>query len=103
MSDRVKKSIRAIFKKDDAIRESYGQKEFDHVIDMLCDESDSVLNAFLGGQSDGGKKSKKNRARRVRYKGREYESIRELADAISKPESTIYNWIKKDKVQYVKS
>ena len=103
LSDRVKKSIRAIFKKVDAIRESYGQKEFDYVIDMLCDESDSVLNAFLGGQSDGGKKSKKNRVRRVRYKGREYESIRELADAISKPESTIYNWIKKDKVQYVKS
>ena len=49
----------------------------------------------------GGKKSKKNRARRVRYKGREYESIRELANAISKPESTIYNWLKKSKVQYL--
>lgn len=68
---------------------------------------ESALSLFLGDVESnmveriessraGGQKGKV-----VLYNGVRYESIRELADAISKPESTIYNWIKKDKVQYV--
>ena len=64
--------------------------------ETICSEIDSSIEALFEGNSRGGSKG-----RRVEYEGKQYETIRELADAISKPESTIYNWIKKGKARYI--
>lgn len=93
---KTRQSINNTVKKDDAIREKYKNLSLCQVGETICSEIDSSIEALFEGNSRGGSKG-----RQVEYEGKQYESIRELADAISKPESTIYNWIKKDKVRYV--
>lgn len=93
---KTRQSINNTVKKDDAIREKYKNLSLCQVGETICSEIDSSIEALFEGNSRGGSKG-----RRVEYEGKQYETIRELADAISKPVSTIYNWIKKDKVRYV--
>ena len=41
------------------------------------------------------------KGRRVEYEGKQYETIRELANAVGKSEQTINNWLKKGKARYL--
>ena len=93
---KTRQSINNTVKKDDAIREKYKNLSLCQVGETICSEIDSSIEALFEGNSRGGSKG-----RPVEYEGKQYETIKELANAISKPESTIYNWLKKGKVKYI--
>ena len=77
-----------------------GGMGIDDVFDAVLMDMEKMNKETKVKNAENGSKGGKT-GRRVRYQGTEYDTIRDLADAIGKPESTIYNWIKKNKVQYV--
>ena len=93
---KTRQSINNTVKKDDAIREKYKNLSLCQVGETICSEIDSSIEALFEGNSRGGSKG-----RRVEYEGKQYETIRELAEAIGKGEKTIYSWLKKGKARYL--
>lgn len=97
---KTRQSINNIIKKDDAIREKYKNLSLCQVGETICSEIDSSIEALFEGNSRGGSKGGL-KGRRVEYEGKQYETIRELAEAVGKGEKTIYSWLKKGKARYL--